>query len=685
MFTMNEIEFRVLELKKQISDANYQYYDIDTPIITDQEYDNLIKELQDLEKEYPSLYKPDSPTQVVGGNPSSQLPKIAHASKMLSLSNLYTQEELDLYKKSIEKKGIDTSTSQWYCDIKLDGISLSTTYINGIFDKAATRGNGEIGEDITSNILKYIVNLPTELTRISNTRLLPDFLQPRGECIIPTKDFVQYNNSLQNIGDKLIPNSRAMVGGLLRQVSTNTKKSISVKYFVYGTSDMGVNNPHGWCNHQGMITALSRFGFTIVPYGKVVIGLDEVYDYYKYIQSIRNTLELAIDGVVFRLNDFDKQSILGVNTKYPIYAKAYKFPAEQVIAKIKEIKIQIGRTGILTPVAVFEEPVWCGGVYIAKASLYNEANIISKNINIGDTVIAERGGEVIPKVVSLYKLNDLRNKYQLATNCPYCNSEITSYSSGLSENIQGIERYCSNPQCPEIIKQQLTYIVSNDCLNIIGLSSKSISLLYEKGYIKNVFSIFEITEQKLQDIGFGLERSIRIRNLIENKRKNLSLDTLICMLNIPHIGSISAKEIMQHFSTIEDLINADYATLRSLPNIGAIIAASIVSYFHCNPLIGIKIQELGITATAKDVPTPARVYSELSGKRILFTGTLTKSRWEMEHLAREHGVIIVAAFSKLDYIVAGANPGENKIQKAIKRSIPVINEQQFYQKLHTNL
>lgn len=593
---MTELEFKALELRKQIIDANYRYYDLDDPIISDAEYDRLLKELQDLEREHPEIRSENSPTQKVGGTPAEYLSKVTHTTKMYSLDNVYNDDELSTYGTYIKNKGYDPEELEWYCDIKLDGISLELNYTDGKFTQASTRGNGEIGEDITATVVQCIKNIPERLASTGLNIYTTDIVYPRGECVLPISIFYKKNRELESIGEKTLANTRNMVAGLLRRLPTNLSDvGKSIKFYCYGSADMGIDNRRGWKTHKDMLDFMQRNGLEIVPYGELVKGFSGVKEYYKKIQLMRNSLPISIDGIVFRINNFELQSKFGYTNKVPKFAMAYKFPAETGIGVIKEIIHQVGRTGVITPVAVFESPVPCNGVLISKASLHNEDQIHLKDIRVSDHVVIERSGDVIPKIVKV--LTECRDPkammYNKINKCPCCGARV------IRDNTKKFV-CCSNPKCPDKLKAQFNYITSKQCLDIVGLGPSVIKALFNKGYLKNdVVDIFKIGKKELVESGVGNIRAEKIANLIDSIKLNLPMDIFLLVLCIPGIGKVASRTLCKYFSTIQDLINTPYRQLMDIPNIDQIIAGSIVDYFCEYPNLMENIRETGINITNK--------------------------------------------------------------------------------------
>lgn len=673
---MTELEFRVLELRHQLKEANHAYYTSDDPILTDSQYDELMRELKMIETEHPEFAEDTSPTNIIGGNTSEYLSTYIHDTQMYSLDNIYTERELMQYETYLNRKGINANEIEWYCDVKLDGMSLACTYEDEQFVRAVTRGNGTAGENITATAQRCIMNLPVQFSQNSLLDIFPKYLQVRGECVISIPEFFSRNQDLVSIGEKPKANSRNMVAGLLRRLPTNFEDlNHCVKYYVYGTADIGYHNPHNWFTHADMMNNLKNMGFDIVPYAKVVTGLNAVYNYYLEIHDLRSTLPVAIDGIVFRTNDLSLHDILGTTNRAPRYAMAYKFPAQRGTSKIKNISLNVGRTGVITPVANLDPPISCNGVIITKATLYNEKYIHDQDIRINDTVVVERSGDVIPKIIKVEKeyRDNKSSVYPRIQNCPCCNQPTTF-------NEVDAFTYCTNPYCTDKLNTQFAYIVGKTCLDIIGIGKSMINDLRSKGYLNHVLDIFTITEKELLEIGISKKRAVRIANAINHKRQHIPLDTFICLLNIPHVGRGTAKEIATHILQVNDFLTTSFNTLTAIPTIGEITAELIDTYLKNNQDLKTKLAVYKITV----VPMKPIIYEKhcaLSGKRVLFTGTfniINKSRRELYALATKYGIIMETAFSKLDCIIVGSNPSPGKIEKAQKMNINIVSEQEFY-------
>lgn len=672
---MDDIKFRVLELRRKLIEANYQYYDLDDPIMTDKEYDDLIKELEQLEKQYPEFITEDSPTQRVGGNPSNYLAKVKHLSKMYSLDNVYSDKELNEYANYVKSKGYNPEELEWYCDIKLDGISLSLTYRDGDIYQAATRGDGTIGEDITEVVLQSIKNIPQRTNPKAKKPYISENYQFRGECIIPLSIFYKKNAELTSLGEKTLANARNMVAGLLRRLPTNLDNvNKDIKFFCYGVYNMDVNCPYiSVKTHEELMKFIRNAGIPTVPYSKVVKGLSGVKKYYEEIGKIRNKLPMAIDGIVFRINDFRIQDDFRYTSKAPRFARAYKFPPEQSLGILKQIVYQVGRTGVITPVAEFKDPVPCNGILITRATLHNEEYIREKDIRIGDTVLIERSGDVIPKIVKviLDKRPDNLPGYDRLTRCPCCGSRL---------HREDIFVYCNNPNCPDKLKAQFNYIVSKQCLDLVGFGPRIIEDLYNKGYLKHILDIFTITKKHLTDIGIGDIRAEKMSNLISSTKQNILLSTVVLMLGIPHVGKITAKDLSKYFESLDSIAYATYNDLIKIPNIGDTTIEAILNYFDDHPTIVKDIEKLGITISLTKSKYIAQHICPLTNKSVLITGVFelyNKTRNEMFELLESYGINVVTSVNKADYLLVGSNGSQNKIMKATSANKNIIYEQEL--------
>ena len=655
---------RINELRKILYDANYNYYELDNPTITDMQYDMYMKELMELEEEHPEFKSSFSPSDIVGGNASTYLSKVTHKSKMYSLDNIYNKDELLRYGEFLSNSGYNPEELSYYVDIKLDGISLSTTYVNGKFTQAATRGNGEIGEDITVNVDRLVTNLNKEL------KTNHDFLQVRGECIVTKEDFNKFNKDLELSGEKAKANTRNLAAGLLRRLPENLIDTVKIYYHIYGNYDSSINNEYGWISHEDMMNELKAIGLKIVPYGKVVNGLEAVWEYYLEIEKLRDSLPFSIDGVVFRINDFSIQSKLGYTNKFPKFARSIKFPAERVHAFIKSITHQVGKTGIITPVAEFE-PVACNGVIISRATLHNYNIIKQLDIRVGDTVIIERSGDVIPKVIEVDTSYPRGSEIFIPPLCPGCGSPLTSDDEGTLR--------CTSNRCFDKFLAQLEFVISKHCFDLKNIGPSVVYGRLKLEVLDHPLDIFGINPKHLRDIGMSDTRSIEMANYIKNKSKTIPLDVFITSLNIFQVGVVNAKEIAKRCKTLDNFFNLSLRILEEIPNIGKTTANFIMEFLESKECDIVKHKIKKYDLIIEDVKSiEGSLSNKLSNYNLLFTGTFSTDRSDIEQLAILHGAKLLSSVSKyLTYLVVGDKPGKSKIDKATKINIPMIDEESF--------
>lgn len=581
-----DLEFHACELRTRILEANYKYYDLNEPEIPDHEYDALLRELKDLEEKYPQLRTPDSPTQRVGGTYSNNLGKINHPSRMYSLDNIFNIKDMETYAQYIRNKGYNPETLDWYCDIKLDGISLELCYEHGDLVQASTRGNGDIGEDITDNVKRCIKNIHHHYPKLEHV----ERVYLRGEAIIKPFALARINSSLIDSGNKPYANSRNAVAGILRRTADRLEYDDTiVQFYCYGTSDMGVNNQFGWKTHVEMMYYLNSLGIPIVPYWIIARGIGNVQKYMDDIHKERNGIHHPIDGVVFRINDFTIQNDFGYTDKYPKFAMAYKFPPDTVVGIVKDIVYQIGKSGVITPIAQLRSPVQCNGVMITKATLHNEAYIQTKDIRVGDDVVVERAGDVIPHIARVCTRDDPSLPvYEPLFRCPCCSARVVREEGGK-------KLYCTNTLCPDRVKAQCTFIVGKACLNICGIGPAAINELHKRGHLHTFVDVFRLTADALMSIGMNSRANadMYIKQLDE-KKKGMSLETLLIAMCIPNIGKVAAREIAKCFNKLSELEAATYITLDDIPGVGKAARTSIMEYFLDHSGISKELSSCGI-------------------------------------------------------------------------------------------
>jgi DNA ligase (NAD+) len=662
------VKDEINKLREELKYHDQLYYELDAPTISDAEYDRLKQKFRELEAQHPEFIDLFSPTQIVGGKPLEKFGKIVHSKPMLSLANAFGREDVEDFIARI-KKFLNTDQSiEFLCEPKIDGLSFVAVYKNGELVSGATRGDGEVGEDITANI-KTIKTLPHRVE-------LKESFEIRGEVYMDKEDFLKLNEIRIQKGEQIFANPRNAAAGSLRQLDPEITRSRNLKYFIWG----GVyNKPHS--QHE-LIETFKSMGFITNPIIKLASDIQEIIDYYNHIFNIRADLNYDIDGVVYKVNSFGLQSRLGEISNAPRWAIAHKFPAQKAITKIMDIKIQVGRTGALTPVAELE-PVGVGGVIVSRGTLHNEDEIRRKDFRIGDTVLIQRAGDVIPQVleVDLTKRPEGANPFYMPEYCPVCGSRA------VKEEDEAIRRCQGGLKCSAQVVERLKHFVSKSAFNIVGLGEKQIEEFYECGLIKSPVDIFLLQEKdeasqskiKFRE-GWGA-RSVSNLWLSIQAAKTISLDRFIYALGIRFVGEVTSKLLAKNYSSVDILVEGmqDESALEKLANIEGIgekIGISIVNFFRDEFNINL------ITDLKKYVEITAyklvQIESEISGKTIVFTGSLEKmGRIEAKSIAEKLGAHVASAItSKTDLLVVGSDAG-SKLKKANELKIKVLSEEEW--------
>ena len=652
-----EIENRINELIELINKASYEYYVLDNPTITDQEYDDAYKELLRLEEKYPELKREDSPTNRVGGEALSKFEKVTHNTPMLSFDDIFNEEEILAFDERI-KKVIKNPT--YTVEPKMDGLSGSLLYKNGVLVRAATRGDGVTGEDITLNV-KTIKSVPLKLTK-------PIDIEVRGEIYMSKRAFEMANLEKRKNGENLFANPRNAAAGSVRQLDSKitAKRNLDyMAYFIPNPSDYGIKT------QKESLDYLKELGFlTNYKLNKLAHSGEELIKCINEIGELRDTLPYEIDGAVLKVNDLDDEETLGYTSRVPKWGIAYKFPAKEVLTTVKEIKFTVGRTGKITPNAIFD-PVHVAGSLISKATLHNEDYCKEKDIRVGDVVSIRKAGDVIPEVVEV-KLDRRRDDsmpFVMITTCPICNTSLIKKDS---------HHFCPNTHCPARNIERLIYYASRDAMNIDGLGDEIIEDFYNMGYIKDISDFYELYKyhDELMELeGFG-EKSIS--NLVEgiNNSKHNSLERLLCALGIKNVGKRTAKMLAKKYKTLDNLINASYEELVNIKDIGEIIAVSIRDYFDDPKNIEVinKLKEHGLNMEYLGNDSEKANFTD---KTFVITGTLSMGRDEFRNKIESLGGKVSESVSKkTDYLVLGENPG-SKYTKAQELGIKIINEEEL--------
>ena len=665
------------ELATKIAHYNHAYYIEDNPLVSDAEYDQLFNTNLKLEQKFPHLVLDDSPSKKVGAKIVNKFTKVMHQVPMLSLSNVFNKKDVKDFIDRIKNFLRLDKFVPIFCEPKIDGLSFAATYKNGVLTTGATRGDGYVGEDITANI-KTIKNFPHKINNV------PEFLEIRGEVYIEKQDFAALNKEQEEQGKDKFANPRNAAAGSLRQLDPFITAERPLKYFVYAIGS--VEQSLAFSQDQ-LLERLKEFGFIVNEVSKLANSEEEIFAFYEYLKSNRENLPYEIDGVVYKLNDFALQNRMGFLARHPRFATAHKFPAIVGQTKLLSITVQVGRTGILTPVAELE-PVEIGGVTLSRATLHNYQEIARKDIRIGDYIFLQRAGDVIPQItgVNLEKRPNDVSTFDPPLLCPSCNSK-------LHYNSNDIMIRCDNRlNCPAQNYENICHFVSKNAMDIGGLGSKQVGFLIDKGFISNQLDIFflqkknETSLTKLENMdGWGKKS---VANLFKNieKSKNVSLPRFIYALGIRHIGEQNAKLLAREFGNYNNFItqmellsknNLDiYQKLNSLEGIGSKILEDIIDFFHIKANI-IRIKKLGEILNIEDYQEQSKQTS-LSGKVVVFTGSLhTLSRAEAKAIAEKLGAKVAASVSaNTDLVIAGKD-FSSKLKKAKELNIKIIDEEEW--------
>lgn len=660
------IQDRMNQLIEILNKASYEYYTLDKPTITDQEYDNYLRELIKLEEKYPEFKQPNSPTTRVGGEIIEEFNKITHEVPMLSLSNVFNESEIIAFDERIKK---EISNPKYVCELKIDGLSVSLLYKDGKLVRGATRGDGVTGEDITHNV-KTIKNIPLVLPK-------PLDIEVRGEIYMPSQSFFALNEERERNGMDLFANPRNAAAGSVRQLDSKIAASRNLSSFLYHLPNA---EQYGLSSHYETLEFMKSLGFTVNPNIRKVNTIEELLLYIEEWTKNRETLPYEIDGIVIKLDDLASQKKLGFTAKYPRWATAYKFPALEVYTKLHDIKFSVGRTGQVTPNAILE-PVLLAGSTISKATLHNEEYVLLRDIRIGDTVSIKKAGDVIPEVVSV--LEERRNgteiPFKMTTTCPICGSLLEKKETEAAY-------YCRNPYCDAKKIEGIIHYASRDAMNIEGFGDSIVEDFYNMGYLREVtdyYLLYQSKEELMELEGFGSKSIQNLLDSIEQSKTN-SLERLLFALGIRYVGKKTAKILASHFKTMDQLQKATYDELMEVYDVGEMIAKSVVAYFieEQNLELIRKLREVGVNMMylGKEIVEN----DEFSGKTFVLTGALeTISREEAkEKIEQMGGRTSSTVSSKTDVVVVGDKPG-SKYEKAKELGILIWTEQEFLEKINS--
>jgi DNA ligase (NAD+) len=653
---------RSSELRDLINKYNYLYYSADNPEVTDSEYDRLLNELKQLETEHPELLTADSPTQRVGGAALDKFDQVTHALPMLSLDNVFDEEELKAFDQRV-RDWLNTSGNQVYAaEPKLDGLAISLRYEKGILVQAATRGDGAVGEDVTANV-RTIATIPLKLTGND----IPDVIEIRGEIFIPKAGFEELNSQQRADDKKPFVNPRNAAAGALRQLDSKVTASRPLEIYCYGLGEIqGMDKP---VSHSQAMRLIAGWGCRISPELEQVTGVQGCLDYIQQLGTRRESLPYDIDGVVLKVDNIQLQQRLGFVSRAPRWAIAHKFPAQQEMTIVEDIEIQVGRTGALTPVARLK-PVFVGGVTVSNATLHNQDEIDRKDVRVGDTVIVRRAGDVIPEVVQVVmsKRPEDTVQFTIPTECPICDSEV--------ERIEGeaIARCSGGLFCPAQQKEAIKHFSSRKAMDVDGLGDKLVEQLVDEGLISDVADLFQLTVEQLSTLErMGAKSAVNLVNGLQTA-KQTKLARFLFSLGIREVGEATARSLASNLFTLDALKVADEALLVEIEDVGPVVAHHIVTFFHQshNQEVMSRLLDAGVTWPAEQ---KIAADSMLSGKIIVLTGTLEHmSRSEAKDKLLALGAKVSGSVSsKTDFVVTGRDAG-SKLTKAEKLGITVVDE-----------
>ncbi|MCU7746354.1 NAD-dependent DNA ligase LigA [Priestia sp. YIM B13446] len=659
---------RVQELRDLLNQYGYEYYVLDQPSVPDAEYDKLMNELIEIEESFPELKTADSPTQRIGGQVLDAFEKVQHQTSMLSLGNAFNEEDLRDFDRRVRQAVGDEFS--YVCELKIDGLAVSLRYEDGYLVLGATRGDGTTGENITEN-LKTIRSIPLRIKE-------PLSMEVRGEAFMPRKSFEALNEAKMERDEVPFANPRNAAAGSLRQLDPKIAAKRNLDIFVYAMTDTGELEID---SHSESLNLLDELGFKTNKERQTCETIDDVIAYIESWQTQRPELSYDIDGIVVKVDSFDQQAELGTTAKSPRWAIAYKFPAEEVVTKLVNIELTVGRTGVITPTAILE-PVQVAGTTVQRASLHNEDLIREKDIRIGDYVVVKKAGDIIPEVVNVIeeKRTGEEQEFTMPTHCPECESELVRLEGEVALR-------CINPSCPAQIREGLIHFVSRNAMNIDGLGEKVISQLFREQLIKDVADIYTLTKQQLIELErMGEKSADNLIAAIETSKEN-SLERLLFGLGIRHVGAKAAKTLAQHFETIDKLTKATYDELVAINEIGAKMADAIVAYFtqeEVQELIH-ELKEYGVNLTYKGpkLVSVENVDSVFAGKTVVLTGKLEQlSRNEAKAQIEALGGKVTGSVSKkTDLVVAGEEAG-SKLIKANELEIEVWDEARLLTELN---
>lgn len=657
-----EIKNRIEKLREEISRLRFEYHVKNSPNVTDDVYESLTRELHDLEKKYPEYADVNSAVNRVAGEPLPKFKKVTHIARMMSMNDAFSEQDMLDWEMRISKLMDDASKRlDYFCELKLDGLSASLIYENGIFVQGATRGDGFIGEDITEN-LKMIETVPLKLVAP-----YPEYLEVRGEVVMPKRGWRMLNKSQETLGKPTFANTRNAAAGSVRQLDPNIVKERHLDFFAWDIKQISGVNIETLETHSNIHNSLRKLGFNVAPYEKKCKNLSEVFNFIDEIGKVRDDLPYGTDGMVVSVNDLEIQKHLGVVGKAPRYMMAFKYPAERATTTVIDITVNVGRTGAVTPLAHFA-PTLVAGSTVSKATLHNMDQIERLDIRIGDTVVIAKAGDVIPEVVEVLKnmRTGKEKKFKMPKSCPVCGSKI-------EQQKESVAYYCMNKNCPARNRRGMQHFVN--IFEIYTIGPKILDRLKDEGLISDVADLFTLTTADLSGLErFGAKSADNIVNSIESHKK-VPLWRFIYALGVMHVGEQTAQDVASHFGSLGKIMDADEDKINNIPNIGPVVSRSIYEFFNDKSNIDLinKLLENGVSVFNLK---PKK--STLSGKTFVLTGTLpTLSRDEAKKKILEQGGKVSSSVSKnTTYVLAGEEAG-SKYDDAVKLGITILDEDAF--------
>ena len=654
------------QLRAEIRYHEHRYYVLDDPEISDFEFDQLMHRLQELERQHPKLITPDSPSQRVGGQPAAEFPKVRHSAQMLSLDNTYSVDELRDFDRRVRALS-GRSNIEYVAELKLDGLSMALTYENGVLTHGVTRGDGITGEDVTANV-KTIRSLPLSIDP-KRLELIasPERFEVRGEVIMGRQAFEQLNAQREAAGEPKFANPRNSAAGTIRQLDPRIVAERKLDMFLYY---LQVNGAEPMAEHVQALQALAKLGFKVNPHWRLCRAFDELLAYINEWESKRDSLDYDIDGIVVKVNDTRLWVELGTTAKSPRWAVAYKYPARQATTRVVDIRAQVGRTGTLTPVADLD-PVNVGGVTVSHATLHNMDEIERLAVKIGDTVLIQRAGEVIPQVVKVVNHAPSGEEFRMPTACPVCGGDVFRSEGEVAYR-------CVNAACPAKLKESLLHFAGRRAMNIDGLGEALVDQLVDKGLVRDLADLYSLTPEQVANLErLGDKSAANLLGEIENS-KQAELARVLFAVGIRFVGERTAQFLVDHFGSLDELATASAEELCEVEEVGPRVAEAILQFFHeeRNRNVIDKLRKAGLQFE-QQTKKPKRA-APLAGKQFVLTGTLPNySRDEAKKMIEDAGGRVTGSVSKkTDYVVAGADPG-SKVDKARELGVKTIDEEEL--------